>query len=122
MIPSDGWTLVVPRGWLAPAAFWLRSVSDGQGRLVCLAYPCPVVLSVLGPLRLVGSAGPVAVPGRKAREVLALLALAAPRPLSVGALAERLWDDPPPAAVKTVRATCPGYGRRWPPCTARRAP
>jgi DNA-binding SARP family transcriptional activator/pimeloyl-ACP methyl ester carboxylesterase len=62
-----------------------------------------VALSVLGPLRLDGSAGPVAVPGRKTREVLTMLALAAPRPLSVAALAARLWDDPPPSAVKTVQ-------------------
>jgi len=62
-----------------------------------------VALSVLGPLRLDGPAGLVAIPGRKAREVLTLLALAAPRPLSVWALADRLWDDPPPSAVKTVQ-------------------
>jgi DNA-binding SARP family transcriptional activator/pimeloyl-ACP methyl ester carboxylesterase len=62
-----------------------------------------VALSVLGPLLLDGPAGPVAVTGRKTREVLALLALAAPRPLSVGALADGLWDEPPPSAVKTVQ-------------------
>lgn len=44
----------------------------------------PVPLSVLGPLHLVGPDGPVQVPGRKTREVLTLLALAAARPLSVG--------------------------------------
>ncbi len=62
-----------------------------------------MALSVLGPLRLEGPAGAVAVPGRKTREVLTLLALATPRPLSVEALADRLWDDPPPSAVKTVQ-------------------
>ncbi|HEX2807551.1 MAG TPA: AfsR/SARP family transcriptional regulator, partial [Kineosporiaceae bacterium] len=60
-------------------------------------------LSVLGPLRLEGQDGPVTVIGRKTREVLAQLALGAPRPLSVSALVERLWDAPPPSAVKTVQ-------------------
>ncbi|MGH3615324.1 MAG: BTAD domain-containing putative transcriptional regulator [Pseudonocardia sp.] len=60
-------------------------------------------LSVLGPLRLDGPAGAVAVRDRKTREVLTLLALVAPRPLSVRALADRLWDEPPPSAVKTVQ-------------------
>ena len=62
-----------------------------------------MALSVLGPLLLDGPAGPVAVTGRKTREVLTLLALAAPRPLSVAALADGLWDAPPPSAVKTVQ-------------------
>jgi DNA-binding SARP family transcriptional activator len=44
------------------------------------------------------------VPGRKTREVLALLALAAPRPLTVATLADRLWDEQRPSAVKTVQA------------------
>ena len=61
-------------------------------------------LSVLGPLRLDARSGPVPVSGRKTRQSLALLALAAPRPLSVDALAARLWDEPPPSAVKTVQA------------------
>ncbi len=62
-----------------------------------------MALSALGPLRLDGPAGLVPVVGRKTREVLTLLALAAPRPLSVSALAARLWDEPPPSAVKTVQ-------------------
>ena len=62
-----------------------------------------MALSVLGPLRLDGPAGAVDITGRKTREVLTLLALAAPRPLSVGALADRLWDEPPSSAVKTVQ-------------------
>ncbi|WP_232665943.1 alpha/beta fold hydrolase [Pseudonocardia sp. TRM90224] len=61
------------------------------------------MLSVLGPLHLEGAAGPIGIVGRKSREVLTLLALAAPRPMSVGALASRLWDEPPPSAVKTVQ-------------------
>lgn len=63
-----------------------------------------MTLSVLGPVRLEGPDGPVPVPGRKAREALTLLALAAPRPLSLQSLTSSLWDDPPPAASKTVQA------------------
>ena len=59
---------------------------------------------MLGPVRIAGRAGPVVLPARKTREVLVLLALAAPRPLSVTRLAEALWDEPPPSAVKTVQA------------------
>ena len=36
--------------------------------------------------------------------MLALLALAAPRPITAAALADRLWDEPPPSAIKTVQA------------------
>jgi DNA-binding SARP family transcriptional activator len=46
----------------------------------------------------------VPVTGRKTREVLALLALAAPRPITAAGLADRLWDEPPPSAIKTVQA------------------
>ena len=60
-------------------------------------------LAVLGPVRLDGPDGPVVIEGRKTRQVLTLLALAAPRPLSVDSLARSLWDEPPPAATKTVQ-------------------
>jgi DNA-binding SARP family transcriptional activator/pimeloyl-ACP methyl ester carboxylesterase len=62
------------------------------------------VLAVLGPVVVEGPAGVVPVSGRKTREVLALLALTAPRPMTAAALADRLWDDPPPSAIKTVQA------------------
>ena len=58
------------------------------------------MLAVLGPVDV----GGVPVVGRKTREVLALLALAAPRPITAAGLADRLWDDPPPSAIKTVQA------------------
>ena len=58
------------------------------------------MLAVLGPVTVEG----VPVVGRKTREVLALLALAAPRPITAAGLADRLWDDPPPSAIKTVQA------------------
>jgi DNA-binding SARP family transcriptional activator/pimeloyl-ACP methyl ester carboxylesterase len=63
-----------------------------------------VALSVLGPLAVNGPSGAVKVTGRKTREVLVLLALAAPRPLTAAALADRLWDEPPASAIKTVQA------------------
>lgn len=62
------------------------------------------MLAVLGPVAVEGPSGVVPVPGRKTREVLTLLALAAPRPITAAGLAARLWDDPPPSAIKTVQA------------------
>jgi hypothetical protein len=61
-------------------------------------------LAVLGPVAVQGPSGAVPVIGRKTREVLVLLALAAPRPMTAPALVERLWDEPPPSAIKTVQA------------------
>jgi DNA-binding SARP family transcriptional activator/pimeloyl-ACP methyl ester carboxylesterase len=63
-----------------------------------------MALAVLGPVAVEGPSGAVPVTGRKTREVLVLLALAAPRPMTAAALAERLWDEPPPSAIKTVQA------------------
>lgn len=61
-------------------------------------------LAVLGPVTLTGGGGaPVSITPRKARELLTMLALEHPRPLSLDALTTRLWDDPPPAAAKTVQ-------------------
>jgi len=61
-------------------------------------------LAVLGPVALASDdGGVVPITPRKAREVLAMLALEHPRPLSLDALAARLWDEPPPAAAKTVQ-------------------
>ncbi len=61
-------------------------------------------LAVLGPVALADAAGaPVSITPRKARELLTMLALEHPRPLSLDALAARLWDDPPPASAKTVQ-------------------
>ncbi|MGD9527147.1 alpha/beta fold hydrolase [Pseudonocardia sp.] len=61
-------------------------------------------IAVLGPVQLTGADGTVRIRDRKAREALTVLALAAPRPVSVRALVEMLWDEPPPSAVKTVQA------------------
>jgi DNA-binding SARP family transcriptional activator len=72
--------------------------------MAAVAYRRDMALAVLGPVHLDGAAGPVAIEGRKARQVLTLLALTAPRPLSLDSLVRSLWDDPPPAANKTVQA------------------
>ena len=96
------------------AGAWLRF---GCGR----AYRHDMGLAVLGPVRLDGPDGPVVIEGRKTRQVLTLLALAAPRPRSVDSIARSLWDEPPPAAVKTVQATCPGCEPLSPPRSRRSA-
>jgi DNA-binding SARP family transcriptional activator/pimeloyl-ACP methyl ester carboxylesterase len=63
-----------------------------------------VRLAVLGPVTLVGNDDEqVAISPRQARELLTLLALEHPRPLSLDALAGRLWDVPPPASTKTIQ-------------------
>lgn len=60
-------------------------------------------LAVLGPLELEGERRTVAVTGRKARQLLTLLTLAAPDRMSLDRLIDALWDDPPTAAAKTVQ-------------------
>ncbi|MEU4624736.1 alpha/beta fold hydrolase [Actinoplanes sp. NPDC023801] len=61
-------------------------------------------------VRVLGTAGVHAVDGsvpgleRKARELLTILTLHAPAAVSLDELACLLWDDPPPSAVKTLRA------------------
>ncbi|WSG36350.1 helix-turn-helix domain-containing protein [Dactylosporangium sp. NBC_01737] len=61
-------------------------------------------------VRVLGTAG-VHVPGgssprleRKARELLSILTVRAPAAVALDELARLLWDDPPPSAVKTLRA------------------
>ena len=55
----------------------------------------PVRIGVLGPLAVTGEAGrPVRVGGQRVRALLALLALAAGRPVPAYALIERLWPEP----------------------------
>src|SRR5689334_13230873 len=41
---------------------------------------------------------------RKARELLTILTVHAPAAVGLDELARLLWDDPPPSAVKTLRA------------------
>jgi DNA-binding SARP family transcriptional activator len=59
-----------------------------------------VDVRVLGPLEVVADGDPVEVPGTKPRVLLAVLALAAGRPVVVDAVAEVLWGDEPPASLR----------------------
>ena len=47
--------------------------------------------------------GPVALPGRRVRALLALLLLNHGRTVSVNRISESLWTDPPPTAVRQVQ-------------------
>lgn len=62
-------------------------------------------LRVLGPVRVVGADGrPVALGGRRQRELLCLLLTARGRVVGVERLVDELWpDDPPPRAKGAVR-------------------
>lgn len=55
-----------------------------------------VHVQILGPVRAVAEAGPLALRGRTARTVLARLALSAGTVVSVDQLTDALWDDDPP--------------------------
>lgn len=64
-----------------------------------------VRVDVLGPLRLAVDGGPVDVRGPKRRAVLALLALAPGRTVTVEQVVDALWpDDPPESARATVHS------------------
>ena len=55
-----------------------------------------VVVSLLGPTEVDFGAGPVPIVGAKIQALLALLALAAPRPVSDDRLIDELWGDEQP--------------------------
>ena len=62
-------------------------------------------LRILGPVQAVRGGRDVPLGGPKQRAVLALLVLDAGRVVSVGQLAEALWQGrPPPGAPKTLRS------------------
>jgi len=71
---------------------------------------------VLGPFEADGPHGPCVVAGARQRTVLAVLALHAGRPVTIGRLIDAVWpDDPPPSArnslqshVARLRAVLPG--------------
>lgn len=61
-------------------------------------------IRVLGPLEVVVAGRRVAVPGRRERAVLTLLAIEVGRPVDVARLTELLWgEDPPRTADKTLQ-------------------
>ena len=57
------------------------------------ASSAPLLLSLLGPLELRVGGQPVPVPGKARRAVLALLAMADGRTVSVDALLDAVWRD-----------------------------
>ncbi|HEX6677707.1 MAG TPA: AfsR/SARP family transcriptional regulator, partial [Actinomycetes bacterium] len=60
---------------------------------------------ILGPLEVIGDAGPLRVAGAKLRALLVLLLLDANRVVSVDRLVEELWGGrPPPRATVTLRS------------------
>lgn len=69
-------------------------------------------IGVLGPLELVVDDGAVPVSGRRLRIVLAVLALDAPRPVSVERLADIVWDGDPPAGARNALQTLVSRARR----------
>jgi DNA-binding SARP family transcriptional activator len=69
------------------------------------SYPGYVIVQVLGTASIAAAADRPAIRlERKAREVLSILAVRAPGAVAMDELARLLWDDPPPSAVKTIRA------------------
>ena len=56
-----------------------------------------VRISVLGPMEVHGPSGPTPVAGIRLQSVLAMLALAAPHPVSTDRLLEGVWGDDQPA-------------------------
>ncbi|HEX6917221.1 MAG TPA: BREX system ATP-binding domain-containing protein, partial [Phycicoccus sp.] len=56
-------------------------------------------VGVLGPVEVVVAGDPVELGPRKQRALLALLALAGGRPVSVDAMADALWPEGPPASL-----------------------
>lgn len=61
-----------------------------------------VELRVLGPLEIVGDDGPVALPSRKQRRLLAALVLADGRTCSPDALVDAVWGETSPASARKL--------------------
>jgi DNA-binding SARP family transcriptional activator len=67
-------------------------------------YLLSVELRVLGPLEVIGPAGPLNLGGAKMRAVLAVLAVHVGQPVADGRLIEALWgDEEPRTAERTLR-------------------
>jgi len=67
---------------------------------------------LLGPVTVHGPDGPVSVGGRRAQRLLATLALAPARPVSVSALIDAAWPEAPPATCRDQVNNCLGGMRR----------
>src|SRR5260221_7302158 len=59
-----------------------------------------VEFRVLGPLEVVGPAGPIAIASGRQRAILALLILELGRTVSTDRLIDEVWGDEPPASVR----------------------
>jgi pimeloyl-ACP methyl ester carboxylesterase/DNA-binding SARP family transcriptional activator len=68
------------------------------------SYAGTVMVRVLGTAGVHGPGGAPLRLERKARELLSILTVRAPAAVALDELARLLWDDPPPSAVKTLRA------------------
>src|SRR5690606_10023040 len=86
-----------------PGAGRIPPARKGSARACLCAMTDGVRVELLGPLRLVVDGVEVPVPGPKRRAVLALLALAEGRAVTVDQLLEALWpgDDAGRAALQT---------------------
>jgi DNA-binding SARP family transcriptional activator len=92
---------------MRPAIRWRRDRGKVLGKVLVVDF------GLLGPLSVRDGARPVAVSAPRQRVLLAALLLNAGRVVSVGALAEMLWDGQPPAgergalhsAVQRLRST-----------------
>ncbi|WP_170284966.1 AfsR/SARP family transcriptional regulator [Kribbella amoyensis] len=67
---------------------------------------------MLGPFEVTLDGRPVALPGRKVRTLLALLALSAGRTVTFDSLARGLWGDDPPYRIRGTLQTYVGRLRR----------
>ncbi|MCW2144457.1 alpha/beta fold hydrolase [Actinoplanes cyaneus] len=63
-----------------------------------------MIVRVLGTAGVHAAGSPAPGLERKARELLTILTLHAPAAVTLDELARLLWEDPPPSAVKTLRA------------------
>jgi predicted ATPase/DNA-binding SARP family transcriptional activator len=82
--------------------------------------PARLRVEVLGPLRLVVDGNPVEVPGPKRRAVLALLANADGRAVSVDQIVDAVWpSDPPDASRATLQSHVSRLRRHLGPAAAR---
>ncbi|WP_255441240.1 AfsR/SARP family transcriptional regulator [Actinoplanes sp. ATCC 53533] len=67
---------------------------------------------ILGPLEVIGSAGPIAPLAPRQRTILAVLLLEANRIVSVNRLADTLWNDAPPSTARSQVLICVSGLRR----------
>ncbi|MER5882971.1 BTAD domain-containing putative transcriptional regulator [Streptomyces sp. NPDC001941] len=66
----------------------------------------PVAFRILGPLSVVGAAGPVRVPPGRQEVILAALLLEADRVVSTDYLVDLIWEDEPPDTARTQVQIC----------------